>query len=130
MTFSYFSGMILFMNTNNRKFLRFNVALQVEARGENKESALGIVRDFSRQGARVAFDRFEFEPQSSVELKIQRPEKDVFVPAIGKVMWKKFIAGRWEVGIKLVDFSPEVKIEILERAYDAWVKANTHYAGN
>ncbi len=126
MTFSYVGDTLVFMN--NRKFLRFNVALQVEARGENKESASGMVMDFSRQGARVAFEKFDFEPESSVELKIQRPEKEIFVPAIGKVMWKKFIAGRWEAGIKLVDFSPEVKIEILERAYDAWVRANTTQA--
>lgn len=107
----------------HRRFPRYSINLQVEAK-DGKESDLGTISDFSRQGAKVCFEKFDFEPNSSIELKIQRPNKDVFIPAMGQVMWKRIIGGnKCEAGIKLLDFPSEVKIEILECAYREWIRS-------
>lgn len=110
---------------NNRKFLRFDIPLQVEARNQNRESFFGKIINFSRQGVSVVFDSFNFEPNTPIELKIQRPGRDIFVPALGQVMWKRDTGGAWQAGIKLLDMPAEVKIEILEYGYDAWLKSSS-----
>jgi hypothetical protein len=105
-----------------RKVLRFPVALKVGLKKENKERVEGVIKNFSRHGLKIIFSEFNFEPGSSVELKIQRPERDTFVPGTGRVAWKKFVDDGFEVGIELIDFPPQVKAEILDYCYTNWVK--------
>ena len=115
------------MNMNNRKYIRYHLPLKVEAKSEDDQSAKGIVKDFSRNGLRILFDSFDFLPPSILNLKIQRPGKEIFVPAIGEVTWKTFTSSGWEVGVRLRDFSPQVKAEILEHAYRAWLSQRSKY---
>lgn len=107
---------------DKRKFLRFNAPLEVKAVKENREYDSGIIKDFSREGLKAVFNNFDFEPDSRIELDIQRPAIDVFIPGKGEVRWKREIKGKWEVGIKLLELPPYVKGEILDYGYRRWVK--------
>ena len=110
------------MDMERRREMRFPVSLKVAAREKNKQSILGLTKDFSRHGLRAVFDNFESEPDSSVELKIQKPNEDVFIPAIAEVRWKRPIEGKWEVGLRFKDFISQVKVEILDYAYYVWLR--------
>jgi len=107
---------------DRRKELRFPISLKVGAREKNRSSIFGSTTDFSRSGLRVVFDEFESEPNSFIDLKIQRPDKDIFVPASAEVIWKRPILGKWEVGFRIKDFVPEAKAEILEYSYNRWLR--------
>lgn len=101
-----------------RKFLRFPVRLMVKLEETAKP---GITKDFSREGLRATFENFKFEKGSLVELRIQRPDKEVFIPVGAEVMWKRSSEGRWEAGFRLRDFPGQVKAEILECGYHNWL---------
>ena len=105
-----------------RKEIRFPASLKVAGIRQNKESILGLTKDFSRSGLRAVFDNFESEPNSYTDIKIQSPEEDVFIPANAEVRWKRPAEGRWEVGFRLKDFVSQAKAEILEYAYQNWLK--------
>ena len=100
-----------------RKSLRFLITLKVQTKKENKENCFGLIKDFSRGGIRAVFDDFDFNINSFVDLEIQRLSKDVFIPAIGEVVWKRPSEGRCEVGLRFKEFSPEAKSEILAHGY-------------
>ncbi|MFH1578295.1 MAG: PilZ domain-containing protein [Candidatus Omnitrophota bacterium] len=112
---------------NKRKFLRFLTPLKVKAGSDDKEMQLGVIKDFSRDGLRAVFDNFEFEPYSSVALRIQSPSAEGFNRATAEVRWKKLAEGGCEVGLKLTDFLPSLKAEILDYGYDKWLE-DTVYA--
>ena len=105
-----------------RKELRFPASLKVAAVRQNKESALGLIKDFSRSGLRAVFDNFDPKPDSCTDIKIQSPKEEVFIPANVEIRWKRPAEGRWEVGLRLKDFVPQAKAEILEYAYQNWLK--------
>ena len=98
---------------------RFPVKLRCRcaAGEEDKNSINGLIKEFSLGGFRAVFDTFESEPDSHLNLQIQRPKGRVFVPAIAQVRWKKPVAGKWEVGFRLKSFFPDVKSEILKYSY-------------
>ncbi|MCD6228569.1 MAG: PilZ domain-containing protein [Candidatus Omnitrophica bacterium] len=106
---------------DKRRALRFSTPLKVKIK---KEGLLfvGTILDFSRQGFRAVFDEFSFHPQELVKLEIQRPQKDVFIPGEGKIIWIKQKEKKWEVGVELKLFPPAVKGEILDYAYQDWLK--------
>lgn len=105
-----------------RKFSRFKVELKVKARREGKESAFGKIKDFSRNGLRAIFDKFEFEANTPVELMIQRPNSDADIIAGAEPLWKKAVGDKCDVGFRLTSFTPEDKIDILEYGYFNWVR--------
>jgi c-di-GMP-binding flagellar brake protein YcgR len=105
-----------------RKEMRFPALLKVGAVRQNKDSILGLIKDFSRSGLRAVFDNFESEPNSYTNIKIQNPDEDVFFSANAEVRWKRPTEGRWEVGFRFKDFVPQAKAEILEYAYKKWLK--------
>ena len=86
------------------------------------EKIFGLIKDFSRDGLRVVFDKFESEPDSQVNIKVQRPNKDLFVPASVQVRWKRFVGDKWEVGFRIRDFVAQAKAEILEYGYKSWLQ--------
>lgn len=110
------------MDIERRRCLRFATPLMVQARRENKDNIWGLIRDFSRGGLRAIFDEFDFNLKSFVELQIQRPNENVYIPASVEVIWKRFNEGKWEVGLKLKEFPSQVKAEILEHGYNKWLE--------
>ena len=111
---------------DRRKEMRFPVSLRCAAREGEKDSTIGLIKDFSRDGLRAIFDNFRTQPDSYVNLKIQKPNQDIFFPARAEVRWKRPVEGRWEVGLRFRDFVPQVKAEILEHAYNIWLKDNVY----
>ncbi len=109
--------------TEQRKFLRFPVNLKIEVKKENKNFP-GFLKDFSREGICCFFEEFDFNKGDILELKVQRPNKDIFIPAIGKIRWKKRVDNGWEVGMEFKDIPPPIKGEILEFAYFRWLNSN------
>jgi len=102
-----------------RKFLRFPVSLSIKV--EEEKGYQGEVRDFSRGGVKCFFKEFDYPPQTVVNFKIQRPDRDIFVPFKGEVVWKRKLSSGWEVGINIKEFSPLFKSEILEFGYTRWL---------
>ena len=107
---------------DRRKERRFAVSLRCSAREGNRNSIVGSIKDFSRDGLRAVFDGFGTEPDSYVNLKIQEPNQHIFIPACAEVRWKRPVEDRWEVGLRFRDFVPQIKAEILEHAYNIWLK--------
>ena len=101
---------------DRRNEVRFPVSLRCKcATGQDsQESVLGLIKEFSLGGFRAVFDRFESEPNSHLNLQIQRPKRNIFVPAIAQVRWKRPVENKWEVGFQLRSFFPDVKSEILK----------------
>ena len=110
-----------------RKFLRFPVSLKVEAANGNRTANPGLTKDFSREGLRAVFDDFDFNIESLLELKIQRPNKEIFVPAGVEVRWRRPFEGKWEAGFRLRDFPSQIKAEILEYGYHKWLSEKLNH---
>ncbi len=108
-----------------RKFTRFFTDLKVEANPGTIDSVWGQMRDFTREGCCAVFDNFELGPNSSINLRIQKPGEDVYASATAEVMWKKPTAEKCEVGFKLKDILPSAKAEILEYGYKYWLRHNS-----
>ena len=104
---------------DRRNEVRFPVSLRCKcaAGQDNQESILGLIKEFSLGGFRAVFDRFKSEPNSHLNLQIQRPKRNIFVPAIAQVRWKRPVADKCEVGFQLKSFFPDVKTEILKYSY-------------
>lgn len=104
-----------------RKFPRLVKFINVEAK-KNKQTYRGLLVDISRSGIRVNFKDFPFKEKEEIELKIQRPHKDIFIPALGVVQWIKKEGNSYIAGIHIKDFPSAPKGEILEEAYKEWLK--------
>ncbi|RKY39422.1 MAG: hypothetical protein DRP76_03445 [Candidatus Omnitrophota bacterium] len=83
----------------------------------------GRIKDFSRWGIRCIFDNFDFSEKEIVNFKIQRPNRDIFIPFRGEIVWKKETEEGWEVGINIKNLLSSVKSEILEFCYQNWVRS-------
>lgn len=112
------------MNNRREEFNRFSVSLKAELRKLNNENACGEVRDFSRNGLKLAFDEFDYGINSNIDLKIEEPTTKSLVPARGRVAWKRNVQGKFEVGIELTDLPQDERAEILDRAYKDWRRKN------
>lgn len=112
------------MDVERRSYLRFSIPLVVSIKNKGQE-LWGRVKDFSRKGLKVVFDEFDFSDRTSFVLKIQRPEKNIYSPAVVEVAWKKRVGEQWEAGLVLKEFSSYLKSEILEEAFNNWLAQKT-----
>ena len=108
------------MDKERRHFLRFPLFFPIEFIREQQKGDMGIVGNFSRFGFHVVCDAFAPEPETTISFKIKTPYNEGFVNASGEVVWKKFIEGKWEAGIRIEKFPPEHKAEILEYGFNQW----------
>ena len=99
------------MNTRREK--RCQTPLKIILKLKDNETILGKITDFSLNGLKAVFKYVGPECHSYVDLMIQKPNKDVFVPASAEIRWKKHVAGKCQVGLKLGKFDPEIHSEIL-----------------
>lgn len=102
-----------------RKFLRFAIPLRIEVEGEEIE---GLTKDFSREGLKAVFDHFPLDVHSHIKFKLQRPNEEGYIWGEGEVIWKKSVGEKCEAGIRLKNFPPDLKTEILEQGYKNWVR--------
>jgi len=109
--------------------MRFAIHLNMEWKPtkEANEHLIGIVRNFSREGFSFASENFDLKPKETVELRLKHPQKNKFVSVSGDIVWKRQLKNRCLAGIKLRDMDNEAKSEILDYAYNRWVKTRGYY---
>jgi len=105
----------------SRRFRRFVVPFKMEVLQAGR-NILGAVKDFSRFGIRAVFENFDLEPGAPIDFRLEKIGKDICVSASGVVVWKRYDSGKWDAGIRLVDFPPQLKSDMLEEAYRNWIR--------
>jgi c-di-GMP-binding flagellar brake protein YcgR len=105
-----------------RRYPRFEAPLSAEFKTARSvgDYALGMVRDFSRNGCRLIAKGIDANRNTPVEIKLQMPDQDCFVSIWGDVLWVKDIEGSAQAGVEFKSIDPGVKWEVLEYAYDRW----------
>jgi len=111
------------MGNERRRFIRFDVPLQVEYRvpgashGANTRSD-----DFSRDGLKIAISG-GIITSDNLDLKITIPQDDDPIFARAKVAWTKdgsFADKRCEAGLKFEKIANNDRSRILDYAYERW----------
>jgi hypothetical protein len=105
-----------------RRYPRFDALLNAEFKTARSvgDYAAGMVKDFSRNGCRIAAKGIDAACNTPVEIKLQMPGQECFVAIWGDVLWVRDIDGAAQAGIEFKSIDPSVKWEILEYAYDFW----------
>ena len=111
------------MFDERRKFLRFDLPIDVEAKasGESQVYAIGVTKDFSREGMSLVSRNFDFQPHASLQLKLQLPTQEESITASGDVIWKRKVDDKWQAGLRFTGIDKASKGEILDYAYDKWL---------
>lgn len=110
------------MDGDRRKYMRFAMALPAEIDVPDRNTALGCITNFSRQGFCLVCENNVHEPHALVPLKIKNPLNDSYIDARAEIMWKRTIDGKCEFGLSIVAIAPELKAEILEHGFQLWKK--------
>jgi len=118
------------MDSDRRKFMRFSVSLPAEVVSQDQDNTIGLIKDFSRFGMRMACDSLKSDFSGSLALKIKNPLVNEYIDARAEIIWKNELKGKCELGLRLVDISPEVKTEILDHAFGLWKEAVPKTAHN
>jgi hypothetical protein len=111
------------MFDDKRKFMRFDMPLNVQM-GNTADAANSLcatTKDFSREGLSVYAHNFNYEPNDTLQLKMEVPLRQDMAELVGQVMWKKQVEGGWHAGLKFCQINKETKMDILEFAYDEWL---------
>lgn len=118
------------MDSDRRKYIRFEVPLDVIFRPADSESAysVGITKNFSRHGCCIETKSLDLELNANLRLMVKHPLKDIFVAATGDMVWKQHVNGKWLAGVNIVKMDKEAKSEILDYAYDIWLDRNAPFS--
>ena len=73
-----------------------------------------------REGLSFISQYVDNTPQGTMELRLQHPHKDSFIPVLGDVVWSRQDGDKNIAGIKFKVINAESKGEILDNAYDMW----------
>ena len=107
-----------------RKFMRFDIPLNVEFK--QPDGALqfhpGTTVNFSRHGFCFESDGPPPQAYSNVELRVQVPGKEIFVPVNGYIVWTQNLKNRFLAGVQIREMNREAKSDILEFCYDTWLE--------
>jgi c-di-GMP-binding flagellar brake protein YcgR len=112
------------MLEERRSFKRFDIPLDIEFKISNssREYVMGRTVNFSRTGLCLESNAIVPDVNDVTELKIKLPEKDIYTTAVCDVAWQKRVDDKFLMGIKLMAMDKEAKNEILQYAYDLWLK--------
>jgi c-di-GMP-binding flagellar brake protein YcgR len=107
-----------------RKFMRFDIPLNIEFRQAAAASNYysGTTINFSRHGFCFESDGPVLQPFSAVELRVQIPGKEIFVPITAHIVWTQNIDNRFMAGVLIREMNREAKSDILEYCYDTWLE--------
>ena len=113
------------MLPDKRKHNRFKVLLNLEIKPTKmaNEYLFGIIRNFSQEGFSFVSEKFDLEPNETIELRVKHPLRNTFIFAVGEIIWKRPVNDRCFAGIKLREMYKEAKDEILDYAYSRWIQA-------
>jgi hypothetical protein len=106
-----------------RKFIRFDIPLNVKFKQPESgpDYSSGTTINFSRHGFCFESEGPALQASSSVELRLQVPGREIFVPVTGYIVWTKNINNRFIAGVQIRDMNREAKSDILEYCYDTWL---------
>ncbi len=112
------------MLDERRSFKRFDIPLDVEFKISNSSEKylMGKTVNFSRTGLCLESNAIAPDIKEVTELKIKLPEQDLYTTAVCDVAWQKRVDDKFMMGIKLMAMDKEAKNEILQYAYDLWLK--------
>lgn len=107
-----------------RKFMRFDIPLNVEFKQPEETSGYysGTTINFSRHGFCFESEGPPLHAFSNVELRVQVPGKEIFVPITGYIVWAQHHKNSFMAGVKIRDMNREAKSDILEYCYDTWLE--------
>lgn len=112
------------MNQDRRKFIRFDIPLDVEFKSSiNTDScSKGMTVNFSRSGLCFETKELDYNLNDLMELKVKMPEKDDYISITGDLAWKEKIDdSKYLAGVIFREIDSEAKSHILDHAYDAWL---------
>ena len=116
------------MMHERRKFIRFNVPLDVEFRPleDTADYSPGTTTNFSREG--FCFETLDphLKLNQILELNIKHPFNQSFVPAQGEIVWMEQAKDKRYAGVLLKEIDKAAKSEILDYAYDIWLEDIQH----
>ena len=107
-----------------RKFMRFHIPLNVEFReaAASSDYYSGTTINFSRHGFCFESDEPLFQKFSNVEMRVQVPGKEIFVPITAHIVWTQNLNNRFMAGVQIRDMNREAKSDILEFCYNTWLE--------
>jgi len=114
------------MLSDRRKFMRFDVSLDVAVRTSVKagDYVSGVTKNFSRSGLCFESPAVSFALKAPMELELKLPFNDTVIPVSGNVAWKEQLKDKCLIGIEFTEINKEVKSQILDYAYDRWLEEN------
>jgi len=106
-----------------RRFMRFDIPLNIKFKEPEAASdfSSGTTINFSRHGFCFESDGPPLQKSSTVELRVQVPGKEIFVPITGHIVWIQNLNNRFIAGVQIRDMNREAKSDILEYCYDTWL---------
>ena len=110
---------------DNRKYIRFSVSLDAKSRaaGWFRPKAKYSVKDVSKGGLKLSA-REALKEGDMLELELSVPGKRPPVTAMGQVVWNHKLGDTgYDIGLKFKTIKPEDKFEILDYAYNKWVRS-------
>ncbi len=116
------------MMHERRKFIRFNVPLDLEFRQlENTVDYYpGKTTNFSREGFCFETTDPQIRLNQILEVNIKHPLNQSVVPAQGEIVWLEQAKDKRYAGVLLTEIDKAVKSEILDYAYDIWLEDIQH----
>ena len=112
------------MLPNRRSYFRFDVPIKVTMTNikNGGTSLTGTTKNLSRSGLCLETNNIDLQPNDRIELNIEIPDNKVSYPLLADVMWKQQVHDRCLTGVKIVSMDSEAKCELLDYAYDMWLK--------
>ncbi|MCX5679894.1 MAG: PilZ domain-containing protein [Candidatus Omnitrophica bacterium] len=110
---------------DKRKFIRFSVSLDAKSRaaGWFRPKAKYSVKDVSREGLKLN-TKEALKEGDMLELELSVPGKRPPITAMGQVVWNhKLGEAGYDIGLKFKTINPEDKFEILDYAYNKWIRS-------
>lgn len=108
-----------------RKFIRFNLSLDAKSKaaGWFRPRARYLVKDVSKEGLKLG-SKGPLKEGDMLELELSVPGKGTPVSAMGQVAWNhKHGNNGYDIGLKLKTIRPEDKFDILDYAYNKWIRS-------
>lgn len=121
------------MEKERRRFKRFEtfVSVKYKTHGNESQSGLGLSRDLSRGGMKLACND-ALSKGTVVDLELDIPDDPKPVRGKGEIAWAKKVKGAqkgsgekdrdYDVGIKFVAIDPVDKFRALDYAYNNWLE--------
>lgn len=109
-----------------RKYMRFNASLEAKSRaaGWFRPRIRYLVKDVSREGFKVNTRDTLLKEGDLLELEMSLPGKKSTIEASGQVVWNNKLGDSgYNIGLRFKSIKPEDKFDILNFAYDNWVRS-------